>query len=93
VQGALHARAVVGVKLADALGNVVNVGAGDFFYRKRDFALDKTRGGDTSEVNDDFQQFFAVVRFFHGVANIKGENVEQGFEVVCNSMLGHRVIG
>ena len=72
MQGAFHAGAVVGVELADAFGDVVYFGAGDFLCRKRNFAVHKAGGGDSSEVNDDFEQFFAVVRLFYRMANVGG---------------------
>jgi hypothetical protein len=89
VERALHAGAVVGVEGTDALGDVVDLCAGDLFVREDDFTFDKAGGGQPPKVNDDLQQVVAVVRLFHGVTNVGGEDVQKGVEVVCNSVLSH----
>lgn len=74
--------AVVRVEGADAFDDVVEFGARQFRARKHDFIFNKARGGNASEVEDDFEEQVAVVRLFDGVADVRGENVEEGVEVV-----------
>ena len=82
MESPLDACAVVRVESADALDNVVEFGARQFRTRKHDFIFDKARGGDASEVEDDFEEQVAVVRLFDRVTDVRGENVEEGVEVV-----------
>ena len=85
----LHARAIIRVEGADAFGDVVNFCACDLFFQQGHFVFNKTRSWYAAKVNHDLEQFFAVVRFFHRVTNIGWKDFEQGFQVVCNSMLSH----
>ena len=81
--------AVVRVESADAFDHVVEFGARQFRARKHDFIFDKARGGNTSEVEDDFEEQVAVIRLFHRVTDVGGQNVEEGVEVVGDFELGH----
>ncbi len=74
MERALHARAVVGVKVADALGDVVDLGTGDLFFREGNFAFHESRGGHAAKVNDDLDQFVTVVGFIHRMADVGWEN-------------------
>ena len=89
---ALHAGAVVRVEIADALGDVVEVGAGHFFRVEHDLFLHEARGGHASEVEDDFEQVFFLVGGLNRMADRRGKHVQHGVEVVGNAfLLGHRV--
>ncbi len=82
MQRALDAGAVVGIELAGALIHVIDLGPRHFRVAQGDLALHIARSGHAAQVQDDFEQVLAVVRFFHRAADIRGENFEQGFEVV-----------
>ena len=79
---ALDACAVVRVEITDAFDNVIKFSARQFRARKHDFIFDKTRGGNASEVEDDFEEQVAVVRLFDRVTDVRGKHVEEGVEVV-----------
>ncbi len=55
VERALHAGAVVGVKVADAGDGVVQVSAGDFVIREHHLAIEVARGGHTPQIQDHFE--------------------------------------
>ena len=75
MQCALDARAVIGIECAHALDNVIEFGAGEFRVAQNDFIFNKARRGDSSEVEDDFEEQVAVIRLFHGVSDVGGEDV------------------
>jgi hypothetical protein len=54
MQGARHARAVIVVKLANAVDDGINLGFAHFFLAQRHFTMSVTRGGATTEVHDNF---------------------------------------
>ena len=89
MERALHAGAIVGVKVTNAFGDVVDFCAADFFVEQCNFTVHKAGGGNAAEVNDDLQQFLAVVRLFHGMTDVCREDVQKDVEVVCDSMLCH----
>ena len=72
---ALHTGAVVGVERANALCNMVDLSTGDLSVEQRNFTVHKAGSGNTTEVDDDLQQFLAVVRLLHGVTDIGGEDI------------------
>lgn len=90
-RSAIHPGAVVGVEGANALGNVIDLSVGDFLVEQRNFAVHKRADGIPSQVNDDLQQFVAVVRLLDRMADVRRQYVQQGFEVVCDSMLSYDV--
>ncbi len=82
MQGALDAGAVVGVEFADALDHVVQLLAGDFGFAQGDLVFHEAGGGNASQVEDDLEQFVAVVCFFHRMADIEREDIEKCVEIV-----------
>ena len=89
MESPLDACTVVRVERSDAFHNVVEFGARQFGARKHDFIFDKTRGGNASEVEDDFEEQVAVVRLFDRVTDVRRKHVEEGVEVVGDFELGH----
>ena len=82
MQCALDARAVIRVEISDAFHDMVKFGAGEFRARKHDLIFNKTRSGNASEVEYDFEEQVAVVCLFHRVADVRREHIEEGVEVV-----------
>ena len=85
MQGALDAGAVIRVELAGALVHVVDLRRRHLRLAQDDLAVHKARRGHTAQIEDDLEQVLAVVRLFHSLADIAGQDTEQGFEVVGNS--------
>jgi hypothetical protein len=86
----LDARPIIRIEVANALHNVVKLGAGQLFTAEYDFIFNEARGGDAPEVKDDFEQIVAVVRLFHSVADVRREHVEQGVQIICDFKLRHK---
>ena len=82
MESPLDACAVVRVESANALDHVIEFGASQFRARKHNFILDKARGGNASEVEDDFEEQVTVIRLFDRVTDVRGKHVEEGVEVV-----------
>ena len=70
--------AVIRVEIADAFHHMIELGTGELLVAQNDFILYKARRGHASEIENDFEQIVAVIRLFHGMADVRGEHVEQG---------------
>ena len=71
VQRALHAGAVVGVEVADAGDDVVEVGLVDLFVRQHHLAVGVAGRGHAPQVEDHFQQFVVSIEFPQPLAQIR----------------------
>jgi len=92
MQRAFDTRAVIRIELSCALVHVIDLAARDLGLTQNDLTIHKPDGGDSSQIQNDLEQIFAVVRLFHRMADIKREDIEQCIEVVCNLLFfSHRV--
>src|SRR6185503_5554572 len=86
---ALDTGAVIRVKLAHAFIHVVQFGARYFGLAQFKLAIHKTDGGDAPQIQNDLEQVLAIVCFFHRMADVKREDIEESIEVVSYFKLGH----
>ncbi len=89
MQGAFDTSTVVRVKFAHAFIHVVQFSTRYFSFAQREFAVHKTDRGDAPQVQNDLEQVLAVVCFFHRMADVKRENIEESVEVVSYFKLSH----
>src|SRR5688500_1997152 len=80
---------VIRVELAHAFIHVVKFGARYFCFAQFELAVHKTDGGDASQVQNDLEQVLAVVCFFHRMADVEREDIEERVEVVSYFKLSH----
>ena len=84
------AGAVVGVELADAGHDVLDIAAHDLALGQGDLAVDEAGRRHAAKVEDDLQELVVPVHLRQAVDQIHRENPQQGLEVVGDSSLGHK---
>ncbi len=87
MQGAFHSRAVVRIKGADALCDIINVGLGNVLRGKRYFFVHEAGGWQPAKVQDDLQQVVKIISGLHSAGNVRGQYGKHGIQVVSNFLL------